>query len=247
LKRDTVNELLQVLYPDDIKCIVCGREIHKNRYGLCESCRLPLNDNFCVRCGRHKVGTGDYCGECGNMSLHFDEARSSVCYDGAAKSIVHRFKYGDARYLAHVLSEYLLDTLIATDWSFDCFTFVPLHPSRFKKRGYNQAELLATALAERTTTPCIPLLEKTVKTINQARLEREERIKNVVGSFSSYTKPPESVVIIDDVMTTGATLDECAKVLKKNGAVKVYGLTFASVPEKPLRDTQGANIREFRR
>lgn len=236
-----------MFYPDGIKCIVCGREISENRYGLCDECAFDINGNYCVRCGRHKVGIGDYCGECSSMSLYFDEARSSVVFSGHAKDIVHRLKYGSAAYLARHISEFMLDTLFAADWTFDCFTFVPMFSRKQRKRGYNQAKLLAKALSDCTTTPCITLLEKTVDTRNQARLNREERTKNLDGTFRALTRPPEHVVIVDDVMTTGSTLNECAKVLKKAGAKIVYALTFASVPERSLTDKPVVKISDFRR
>ncbi len=245
--REIINEIRQILYPDDIKCIVCGREIHPNRYGLCDKCELIPNDNYCVRCGRHKVGIGDYCNECADMPLHFDEARSSVIYGGNAKDIVRRLKYGSAPYLARFISEYMIDTLYATDWDVDCFTFVPMHKTRMRKRGYNQAEKIAVAVADKTTMPCVTLLEKTTNTPNQARLNKEERIKNVFGTYTAITRPPDRVVIIDDVMTTGSTLNECARVLKEAGAKSVYALTFASVPERPLTDREPVNIKDFRR
>lgn len=239
------KELIRLLYPDNFKCIVCGREIHPSRYGLCDDCSFDINENYCLRCGRHKVGIGDYCSECSKSELDFDEARSSVVYDGNAKSIVQRLKYGSAKYLADKLAEYLLDTLLVTDWEFDCFTYVPMHKARERKRGYNQARLLAEALAARTTTPCLPLLEKIKATPNQAKLDKQARITNLLGAFSAVTKPPEHVVLIDDVMTTGSTANECAKTLKRAGATVVYVLTFASVPERPVLDRPTVNMRNF--
>ncbi|MDE6200937.1 MAG: ComF family protein [Clostridiales bacterium] len=236
-----------MLFPDDIKCIVCGREMRPNRYGLCNHCKLEINDNFCLRCGRHKIGIGDYCGECSEQSLHFDEARSAVNYDGNAKKLIYRLKYGNAKYLANTLSQYLLDVLLLSDWQADCITYVPVHKSRQKRRGYNQAELLARSLAERTDLPCDNLLEKSVKTPNQARLNRAARLENLKDSFSVIGKPPEHVILVDDVMTTGSTADECSRVLKRAGAKVVYVLTFASVPERPVLDKPTQNITDFRR
>lgn len=247
MNRNTLNEIIQVLFPSDIKCIVCGDEIVPNRYGVCDKCSFDLNGNYCVRCGRHKVGMGEYCGECAKQNLYFDEARSSVVYDRCASKIIQRFKYGDAKYLAEPLSEYLLDTLVETDWTFDCFTFVPIHKKRLKRRGYNQAELLAASLSEKTTKPCVKLIDKIKPTSNQARLSREEREINLKDSFAACAKPPERVALIDDVMTTGSTANECAKVLKRAGAKVVYVLTFASVPERPLTDKPTQSIRNFRR
>lgn len=246
MKRHVLSEILQTLYPSDVKCIVCGKEMRPNRYGLCDDCSFELNENYCVRCGRHKVGIGDYCGECSDTVLYFDEARSSVNYDGCAKNIIWRLKYGSAKYLADPMSEYMLDTLLFADWSIDCFTFVPIHKKRQRQRGYNQAELIARSLAARTTTPCIPLLSKVRSTPNQAKLDRDARINNLVGAFAAVTKVPEHVVLIDDVMTTGSTANECAKILKKSGAKVVYVLTFASVPERPVLDKRTQNISEFR-
>lgn len=240
-----LNELRQMLYPDGIKCIVCGKEISESRYGLCDECVFDLNVNYCKRCGRHKVGIAEYCGECSENVLHFDEARSSVVYSGDAKTIVRRLKYGAAGYLARHLGEYMIDTLFSTSWKFDCFTFVPMFKKRQRKRGYNQAEMLARALAARTMTPCMPLLEKIVNTPNQARLDREARMKNLDGSYRAIADPPNTVVIVDDVMTTGSTLSECARVLKRAGAKTVYALTFASVPERSLTDKPTVNIRDL--
>lgn len=247
MKKSILYELRQVLFPDDIKCIVCGREIRPDRYGLCDKCKLDLNVNYCVRCGRHKVGVGDYCDECSEQTLYFDEARSAVNYDGNAKNLIRRLKYGNARYLARPLSEYMLDILLTSDWQFECITFVPIHAKREKKRGYNQARLLAEEIAASCDKPCLSLLGKIKNTPNQASLDRSERESNLIGAFSVKEKPPEHVVLVDDVMTTGATVNECCKVLKKAGAKFIYVLTFASVPEKPALDTRVQNIKDFRK
>lgn len=247
MKKSTLNEIRQILFPDDVKCIVCGREMHPNRYGLCDNCSLDLNENFCVRCGRHKVGVGDYCDECSEQSLYFDDARSSVNYDGNAKNLVRRLKYGNARYLAKTIAEYLLDTLLFADWQFDCITYVPMFKKKERKRGYNQARLLAEELAERVDADCVTLLEKIKNTDNQASLARAEREINLTGAFSAIGTPPKTVLLVDDVMTTGATANECAKALKKAGAKIVHLLTFASVPEKPLLDAKVVDIGSFKR
>lgn len=221
--------------------------MHPNRYGLCDNCSLDLNENFCVRCGRHKVGIGDYCDECAEQSLYFDDARSSVNYDGNAKNLVRRLKYGNARYLAKTIAEYLLDTLLFADWQFDCITYVPMFKKKERKRGYNQARLLAEELAERVDADCVTLLEKIKNTDNQASLARAEREINLTGAFSAIGTPPKTVLLVDDVMTTGATANECAKALKKSGAKIVHLLTFASVPEKPLLDAKVVDIGSFKR
>lgn len=246
-KRRVINEIIQLLYPDDIKCIVCGREIHPNRYGLCSECKLDINVNYCIRCGRHKVGMGDHCDECSQTPVYFYEARSAVNYDTVAKDVVHRLKYGGARYLVKPITQFMLDVLLLSDWSVDCVTFVPMHKKRERKRGYNQAKLIALELCDHIDAPCYALLEKSAETVNQAKLDRNERLENLNGAFKTTGDMPERILLVDDVMTTGATLNECARTLKKAGAKTVYALTFASVPERPLLDTPQTDIALFRR
>lgn len=141
----------------------------------------------------------------------------------------------------------MLDPLLFEDWRFDCITYVPMFKKREKARGYNQARLLAQELAERVNCECVALLEKITYTKNQASLTRSERETNLVGTFAATCASPKSVLLVDDVMTTGATANECAKVLKKAGAKTVYVLTFASVPEKPLLDKKVTDIKDFKR
>lgn len=107
---------------------------------------------------------------------------------------------------------------------------VPLNRKKQKLRGFNQAEALAQEFARRTGLPCLSLLRKIKPSRSQVELEREERLKNVLGSFSASPRPSlgeRKIILIDDVATTGATLNECAKVLKKEGAGEVWGLVVA--------------------
>lgn len=247
MKRNTVYEIMQLPYPDSVICLSCGKEMHPNKYGLCENCNVKLNSNFCLRCGRHKVGSGDYCDECISVSTYVDEARSSVIYDGIAKDFVHRLKFGFAKYLVPYMVEYMVDTLNSTAWKVDCVTFVPMHAKAQKKRGYNQARLLAELIAERYDTKCLQLIVKNKETPNQARLKKSDRIENLKNAYESVEKAPDKILLVDDVMTTGATLNECAKILKRNGTKIVYALTFASVPERPLLDKKSRDIKDFRR
>ncbi len=247
LKPSVLREITETLFPSDIKCAICGREIVPTRYGLCDECKLEINNNYCLRCGRHKVGIGDYCGECSELVLYFDEARSAVNYDGNAKVLVRRLKFGNAAYLAHMFVQHMLDIILVSDWDIDCVTYVPLHKSGKKKRGYNQAELIARELAEKIDIRCEDLLDKVKSTPNQAKLNRDMRLENPKGAFAVKQIPPEHVLLIDDVLTTGSTASECSRVLKKAGAKVVYVLTFASVPERPLLDKHVQNIADFRR
>jgi competence protein ComFC len=109
------------------------------------------------------------------------------------------------------------------------FTFVPLHPSRERWRGFNQSEKIAISLSQYFQIPCKKLLKKIKNTKHQVGLARKERLRNVQEAFDVVHGKPlgTSVIVVDDVMTTGGTLEECAKVLKQEGVKKVYGLVFA--------------------
>lgn len=117
-----------------------------------------------------------------------------------------------------------------TGFPIDLVTWVPIHPRKLKLRGYNQAELLAKALSFNLGLPCMDLLSKKKETKPQSKLNREERLKNILGVFEP--KPSimvfgKRILLVDDVITTGATASECARVLKKMGAEKVYVLALA--------------------
>lgn len=226
--------LRDVLYPGGIKCIVCDAELGAdNRYGLCETCRLPYNETYCSICGRQVPAQNIVCDECKDETYAFTAARASFIYCDAAATLVHKLKYRDARYLAPVMAEFMVDTFYETDWQVDAVTFVPLHIKRRRERGYNQSELLAQEVAARIGRECKPLLKKTVHTSHMVGLNKAQRKERIHGSFvlaEEANCTDKSVLLIDDVLTTGATANECARVLKEAKCGVVYVLTFASVP-----------------
>jgi ComF family protein len=123
-----------------------------------------------------------------------------------------------------------LDDERLRDREFDVIVPVPLHPARQRERGFNQASLLALALRDRVAAPIKPLLERVRYTTTQTAFDRTERIENLHGAFRLRRKADVRglrVLLIDDVLTTGATLSECARVLKKAGAVSVFAATAA--------------------
>lgn len=235
-----------MLYPSGIKCIVCDEELsHDTRYGVCDSCTLPRIETFCTVCGRQVPEQNLVCDQCKETVMPFAEARSVCVYTDDAMRLVHRLKYGDARYLASFLAEYMTDVYFSTDWEADIVTFVPIHKSRRRLRGYNQAELLAKEVAARIRLPYDALLHKTVKTKNMARLSRAERISLICGTFAIDVQKSvkgKTVLLIDDVLTTGATASECTRVLLASGAACVYVLTFASVELKPNNLTKSLSV-----
>lgn len=219
------------LFPADLTCDVCGRETFGSN--ICAECaaKLAVNDkNTCPVCGR-KTARNEICAECKSVLPAFDRAVSAFVYTDGAVTLVKKFKEGGA-----YLKDYFADTVcekLKNFPPFDCIVCVPMTRRAKRKRGYNQSELLAKAISERTGAPFINgALEKVKETPEQKRLSREERSKNLGGSFKVVRKAEiagKRVLIADDVLTTGATSDELSKTLKKAGAEKVYLATVASV------------------
>ena len=134
------------------------------------------------------------------------------------------FKYYGAVYKKEFLTHFIE---LPEEWNFDCFIPVPMHIDRLKKRGYNQSTVIAAELSKRCGKPVREdLLVRVRNTPQQARLDREARMKNVRGAFRANDELNGlSVVLVDDMRTTGATLRDCALELRKHGAVRVYAIT----------------------
>ncbi|HHV78773.1 MAG TPA: ComF family protein [Firmicutes bacterium] len=168
----------------------------------------------------------------------FDMARAAGCYEYPLKEVIYRFKFaGDVSLSAPLgmLMSWRLLELIAASCSYpDVIVPVPLHPSRLKHRGFNQAECLALAVSrEWGGIPVLKVLRRHRPTQAQKQLGRDERLCNLAGAFS-VVKPRlfwgRNVLLVDDVITTGTTVEACAEVLKKAGAARVDVLAAAAVP-----------------
>lgn len=229
--RDTLwlwHRALDLLFPP--QCVVCGR---LERW-LCPEClaHIPLLDApLCPRCGRLWDGEG-LCRACTEQPLTLSRIRAAVLFaPGPVQDSLHALKYRGAADLAIALSALLLTAWERYAFDSDLLIPVPLHPRRERWRGYNQAALLALNLGARLQRPVAPrALQRVRYTPSQTRLNREERRKNVAEAFA--LKPGLDVsglriTLIDDVATTGATLDACAHVLVAHGAIDVTALTVA--------------------
>ena len=229
------KSLADALNPQGIKCVICGADARKEENGFCAKCRgkLPFNGRVCVRCGVDIKTMNDYCGECGARTPSFDEARSVCRYEGHAMQLIRRLKFGGQKYLAKPMSKLMADTLAKQPWDFDAVTYVPMNKSGLKNRGYNQARLLAEEICDIIQKPMFGGIVKKEGVIPQEGLDYNGRKDNVKGAFLVTEKPPGRLLLVDDVKTTGATLGEAAKALKKAGCREVYCLTFASAVRKP--------------
>lgn len=159
-----------------------------------------------------------------------DGVQSAVNYHGAAISAIHAFKYDGHKDLATLLGEWLVCVLDAT-WQIDMVTAVPLHSARESDRGYNQAALLAAYVAARRGWPFVcEAVSRVRETQSQVSLDAAQRQINVAGAFAAQSDHVKGkrVLLIDDVLTTGATLVACASALYEAGAARVFGATVAS-------------------
>lgn len=236
LIQSAAEPLLSLLYP--WHCALCATDTADGEH-LCVACKnkaRKIDAPFCQTCSQPFSGaieTKFSCANCGDREFHFACAVSSYRAVGVVREVVHRFKYDRLFHLRHPLADWLAATLSderILAQRVDCFIPVPLHSRRFREREFNQAEVLARLLAHRTGTPMRDCILRTRYTTTQTRFDRSERIENLRNAFAMRHNADVRdlhVVLIDDVLTTGSTLDECARVLRKAGASSVRAITVA--------------------
>ena len=224
-------KLKEILFPEGFSCAVCGREIREGKH-ICYDCKitLPYNDKQrCVKCGRAIDSFSKLCLLCKGNEILFDRAYAPFRYEEPVDLLVQRFKYGGERHLATVFAEYLVGEFLQAGIACDIITFVPMTARSQKARGYNQSEELARELAKRLSLPCEGVLCKVRETERQATLGFDARSENLQGAIVCEGEVKgKHVLLIDDVLTTGATASVCAAALKRKKAAKVSVLTVAS-------------------
>jgi competence protein ComFC len=177
---------------------------------------------------------GDFiCQNCRDRRFHFVSTLSPVLARGAVRELIHRLKYGRERWLAPLLAEGMLESLNDERLHgqvIDALVPVPLHPLREREREFNQADLLARALAKKLHKPVWSALRRLRYTETQTHFDRQTRLGNLRGAFALTSKIPldgKKLLLVDDVFTTGSTLDECARILLTGGAAAVWAVTAA--------------------
>lgn len=234
------ESFLQFLYPENVACVICGAELD-NRETVCKNCfnKLPFIQNPCEKCGC-AVFSANLCVRCKSASFYFDKCVSVCAYDNFIKEIVHRFKNGE-KYLKKLFAALMAEKLKNSGIAFDIAAAVPVTEKVLKKRGYNQSGLLCEIIAKKLNLPQNGNALKKIKDTDfQKNLSAAKRQKNIEGAFILSDKNPfknKTVLLIDDVITTGSTLSECAKTLKKGGARVVFCCTFAAVSARISFDT----------
>jgi competence protein ComFC len=203
----------------------------------CAECRDSIQilpEPVCQICGEPGISPS-ICGDCLDYPPAFDSLRSATLFEGKIREALHRLKYNRDIGLGEVLASHLVTEYQKQEWYVDVVVSVPLSQKRLRMRGYNQAEVLARPFAGLIHKPYSnQIIKRVVDTRSQIDLSAEERRKNVSGAFYANIMhiDQKSVIIIDDVSTTGSTISECALALKQAGAKKVYALTLARAPLK---------------
>lgn len=235
--KTAADALLTVIFA--APCAACAKTLdHPTRGPVCDSCWasiLPLTPPLCDVCGdalplgRTTSTLVACCARCRRGRRSVDRARAVGAYDGALRSIVHALKYDGRRSLARPLAALMRERGAQVIAGADAAIPVPLHPARRRERGFNQAADLACFVG----VPVIHALRRSRATATQAGLPAARRHGNVRGAFALTRAASRlrraTVVLIDDVCTTGATLEACARALKEGGILEVRGLTAARV------------------
>jgi competence protein ComFC len=235
-KFELFEAATSLLYPP--VCTFCGGKTRAGEY-LCEQCEaraMRIVPPFCEQCSEPFEGaitTTFTCANCAHRTIYFDAAVAAYRGRGIVRDIIHDFKYARQVHLRHLVARWLFAAFVderLRGRQFEIIVPVPLHPTRQRERGFNQASLLAELLSARISIPCKALLKRVRYTTTQTALDRAERMENLHNAFRLRKKANVRglhVLLIDDVLTTGSTLSECARVLKHAGASSVYAATAA--------------------
>ncbi|MCG8548753.1 MAG: ComF family protein [Alphaproteobacteria bacterium] len=236
--RTALNAALNSVLPP--RCPSCGIVVEAQGT-LCADCWKGLTllaEPCCDRCGYpfpYAVPPGTLCGACTRQPPAYDRARAVFRYDDASRQLVLRFKHADDTYAAPFYGRWLARTGAGLLADTDLVAPVPLHRWRLLSRRYNQAALLARSVVRVVDRPlAVDLLQRVRHTPSQGRLSATARRRNIRGAFALRSGWRASVadrriVLVDDVLTTAATVDECARVLRRAGAARIDVLTLARV------------------
>lgn len=232
------------LFPIRPSCWFCDRPIEQLFFAsawskVCKDCTAklsPIHAPICKICFRPLDEDSNVCGDCLQIAQR-DRVQnvSAVTYTRKTKEVLARFKYlGDEGY-AKFIGAIMCDAVEKhySQIPFSLITSVPLHQNRIKERGFNQSQLLAEQIGKSLGLPASSILERTKVAPPQASLSRKDRIQSLHGSFrikmngSQLDFTPQTILLVDDVYTTGTTIRACAKILRQAGAQTVYAITFA--------------------
>ena len=246
LLRVFLRELDEAVFPSSIYCTVCGSMINRTRaYSLCDDCIGGfhwITGRTCEKCGKAmpRTSMGRLCYDCMQLDHFFRKGFSCLTYGLYERQLMMDLKYAGKGYLARIFGDVMYDRMEAEDLRVDLIVPVPVSRGRLRRRGYNQSLIMARRLAQRwkregehAPSLCPDMLQRTRETKMLRSLNPTERRMALRGAFivnplMKQRLEGRSVLLIDDIYTTGATADACSQALLEGGASDVFLLTLAS-------------------
>lgn len=231
------NMLVDAVFPP--ACPVCGRPLGYDggqRERICRECMHKIKyikEPYCIKCGKQIDSEADeYCYDCKRKKHSYDRGVAVYLYTDAVKQSIYRFKYKNKREYASFYAHEAADRYegLIAQWGIDVIIPVPMFPAKQRRRGYNQAELIARELGKCLNIPVnTEILTRSKKTIPMKELNDIERRKNVENAFNIQINVVKykKILLVDDIYTTGATIDQCSKVFKQHSAEAVYFLCLS--------------------
>ncbi|MCR4611258.1 MAG: ComF family protein [Lachnospiraceae bacterium] len=227
------NIFRHLIFPD--RCVACDKVLDFNRRkrGFCEECARDIRyaiEPVCKMCGKSIVDSnGELCEDCRRRRHYFVQSKGVYVYEGGIKSAMYRFKYSNRRCYKYTFSRdaVLMHSSWIKDRRIDAIVPVPMYPKKKRQRGYNQAEVIAVQLSKELDIPVYcDIVTRNRLTTPMKGLNDKERQKNLKNAFNFCKKGLQlkRVLLVDDIYTTGSTLDSVAKVLLEGGIKEVYGL-----------------------
>jgi competence protein ComFC len=232
--NEVKRKLIGLLYPKRIKCCVCGRDAKEAVCSTCLSQLEYIEGRVCLKCGKGIDDEYDanICPDCKRADKNFDMAFSCFEYKDMGKTIIHKLKYENCKEVAQTLGRLMIQKIAEESINLDAIVPVPIHKSKELKRGFNQAQLIAEEIAASVGLPLWDCIIRTKVTTDQFKLDKVNRNLNVHNAFCInllYNNVKyENVLLVDDVYTTGSTVDECSRILKQQGAKRIFVITAAT-------------------
>lgn len=226
--------IMDLLNP--VRCCWCENLISHADKGICRLCLSELTGKTVYPNIVQKDEPGSI--SMGNREWYLNECVSIHPYTDVMEKVIHSIKYDRIISLVQAISNIMNEIICIKRWEIDGIVPVPMKRSKKVKRGFNQSELLSKNISKASAIPCMNVLNEKSYSMTQKSLQINERFINVLGRFS--LKPDNEVIkgknllLVDDVYTTGATLNECARVLKSHGADKVYAIVMGDTPRKKI-------------
>ena len=231
-----LHYLFELIVPSN--CVICQNAVSVIQNNLCSSCldKFRYLENNCALCSS-EVNDG-VCNFCNTRAVYFDKNISIFEYNDVVKELLHQIKFNNLKYLFKHFSKIVYMKLLNLELEFDLITYIPMNKKKKWTRGYNQSEIIAKDIASNYGVPCCQVLDEKSNAGTQRELGYKERFINVLGRYEvkktgcKQNIKEKRILVIDDVFTSGATLNEVSRKLKDFGVKEVFTLTIAKTKTK---------------